>query len=67
MEKFCSNCGNELKEGADVCLNCGRKRLQNKPVNNRNDSTIVTIVIISVIAFFVFCLLFPIIIALLAY
>ncbi len=24
MIKFCSNCGKELKEGADVCLNCGK-------------------------------------------
>ena len=23
MDKFCSNCGKELKENADVCLNCG--------------------------------------------
>ena len=23
MNKFCSNCGKELKEGSDVCLNCG--------------------------------------------
>ncbi len=23
MTKFCSNCGKELKENADVCLNCG--------------------------------------------
>ena len=23
MEKFCSNCGKEIKEGADICLNCG--------------------------------------------
>lgn len=23
MNKFCSNCGKELKEGADICLNCG--------------------------------------------
>ncbi len=22
--KYCSNCGKELKEGADVCLNCGK-------------------------------------------
>lgn len=21
--KYCGNCGNELKENADVCLNCG--------------------------------------------
>ena len=24
MAKFCTNCGNELKEGADICLNCGK-------------------------------------------
>lgn len=24
MAKYCSNCGNELKENADVCLGCGR-------------------------------------------
>ena len=23
MNKYCSNCGKELKEGADICLNCG--------------------------------------------
>lgn len=23
MAKYCSNCGKELKEGADVCLHCG--------------------------------------------
>lgn len=23
MNKFCSNCGKELKDGADICLNCG--------------------------------------------
>ena len=22
--KYCTNCGSELKEGADVCLNCGK-------------------------------------------
>lgn len=25
MAKFCGNCGKELKEGAYVCLNCGKK------------------------------------------
>lgn len=25
MAKFCSNCGAELNEGADVCLKCGRR------------------------------------------
>lgn len=24
MKKFCSNCGNELAEGADVCTKCGK-------------------------------------------
>ena len=24
MAKFCTNCGSELKEGADICLNCGK-------------------------------------------
>lgn len=24
MAKFCTNCGKELKEGADVCLSCGK-------------------------------------------
>ena len=23
MAKFCSNCGNEIKEGANACSNCG--------------------------------------------
>ena len=24
MGKYCSNCGTELKENADVCLSCGQ-------------------------------------------
>lgn len=28
--KYCSNCGAELKEGADICLNCG-KMLNKQP------------------------------------
>ena len=24
MAKYCSNCGKEVKEGADICLNCGK-------------------------------------------
>lgn len=24
MTKFCENCGSEIKEGADTCLNCGK-------------------------------------------
>ena len=25
---YCSNCGNELKDGADVCLNCGKSTIK---------------------------------------
>ena len=32
MAKFCTNCGHELNEGADVCLNCG-KNVSNKGIN----------------------------------
>ena len=32
MAKYCSNCGSELKEGADICLKCG------KIVNNQNNN-----------------------------
>lgn len=35
MEKYCSNCGNELKENADVCLKCG-KLLNVKNNNSTN-------------------------------
>ena len=31
MAKYCSNCGSELKEGADICLKCG------KIINNTNN------------------------------
>ena len=24
MGKFCANCGAELREGSDICLNCGK-------------------------------------------
>ena len=37
MNKYCSNCGKQLKEGADICLHCGV--LVNKtsvPVTNKN-------------------------------
>lgn len=34
MAKFCSNCGNELKEGADICLGCGKIVSEQKKVNS---------------------------------
>ena len=33
MAKYCSNCGSELKEGADICLKCG------KIVNDRTNTS----------------------------
>lgn len=38
MAKFCSNCGKELDEKADICLNCGV--LINKEVNRNNSSNV---------------------------
>jgi len=38
MEKFCSNCGNELHEGADVCIKCG-KVLKKVPINTNLHET----------------------------
>ena len=37
MAKFCSNCGKELNENQDVCLNCGVSiKRNNQPNNNPN-------------------------------
>ena len=33
MGRFCSNCGKELKENADICLNCGVFVNQNSKLN----------------------------------
>ena len=33
--KYCSKCGKELKEGADICLNCG-KLVNNQQKKNKN-------------------------------
>ena len=34
MAKFCSNCGKELNENQDVCLNCGVSIKRNNQLNN---------------------------------
>ena len=34
MAKFCKNCGNELNEGQEVCLNCGVKVDNNATQNS---------------------------------
>ena len=37
MSKFCVNCGAELKEGADICISCG-KVIKKEVVRNENES-----------------------------
>lgn len=40
MAKFCSNCGKELQENQDVCLNCGvTTKKSNNANNNSNDKS----------------------------
>ena len=34
MEKFCTNCGKEINEGADVCLGCGKSLGSATPVTS---------------------------------
>lgn len=34
MAKYCSNCGNELNNGADICLKCGK--IVNENINKNN-------------------------------
>lgn len=36
MAKFCSNCGKELQENQDVCLNCGVYTNKNNSNKNNN-------------------------------
>ena len=36
MAKFCTNCGKELKEGAQVCLECGAIVSDNVKTNDPN-------------------------------
>ena len=50
MGKFCTNCGNELKENSDVCLSCGK--LQNttdKRIDNRTDNQGATLSTVSIV------------------
>ena len=49
MTKFCSNCGNELKEGAYACLNCG-KRVENlKSAPKDLDKNLVIAIVVGVV------------------
>lgn len=53
MNKFCTNCGNEIPEGGEICLKCGK--ILNKKSNNNNDNktNVMSIIafIISIVGF----------------
>ncbi len=54
MSKFCTNCGNEIPEGGDICLKCGKMLNGNKGNNNGNNVNVMGIVsfVLSIIGFF---------------
>ncbi|MCI9233863.1 MAG: zinc-ribbon domain-containing protein [Bacilli bacterium] len=51
MAKFCRNCGEELKEGAVVCLNCGKKIAETQSTSKDLDKNLVIAIVIGVIGF----------------
>lgn len=58
MDKFCTNCGHELKEGADYCLGCGKRLIKNYKVGkkqNYNSKEMLEIIgmILGVVSFFI--------------
>lgn len=53
MAKFCGNCGAEIKEGADVCLSCGKSVNANNNIVDdveKKANTGFTLGLISIIA-----------------
>lgn len=46
MNKYCSNCGKELKDGADICTNCGALIKSHKKTSKKNWIFILIIVVI---------------------
>ena len=56
MAKFCTNCGKELNEQQDVCLNCGVK--VNKEISNgkegKSTGKAVTQLVLTIIGFITF-------------
>lgn len=47
MSKFCTNCGNEIPEGGDICLKCGK--MVNGQNNNNKNNKVNTLGIVSLI------------------
>ena len=48
MSKFCTNCGNEIQEGGDICLKCG-KMLNGQNKNNKEENKINVVSLVSFI------------------
>lgn len=59
MAKFCTNCGNEVDENADVCVKCGTMLKKNNNNNNvvvstdKNANTGFILGLVSIIAWFI--------------
>lgn len=58
MGKFCRNCGKELKENADVCLNCGvstQANAINNTINKTDRNTLIGFILgfCSIVAWFI--------------
>lgn len=52
MDKFCSNCGKKLKEGADVCLNCGKQVVHHTKNKTKDlDKKFIIAIIVGAIGF----------------
>lgn len=50
MAKYCSNCGTELHENQDVCLNCGTSvKKESKDFFKDNDINMVLFVILLIV------------------
>lgn len=58
MSKFCGNCGKELNEKQDVCLNCGVLITQNIRTNNKFEKNAVIGFILGLISILVWLLPF---------
>lgn len=54
--KYCSKCGAEIKEGADVCLGCGDILNKNNNQISKIENMAITGFILSLIGFWIFAI-----------
>ena len=52
MAKFCENCGNEIKEGADICIKCGKIINKDMTSNVNTDPNAKSRIAAGLLAFF---------------